>query len=88
MANEELLTVGLLLSLAVGLFLVGLVKVLQSRQKSSNGYYVPQKKKVGKCFGCGQCEKGCPLIIESRQWVPTEKSPQKRQDYLDSGRNL
>ena len=36
---------------------------------------VVKKRKVGKCFGCGQCEKGCPLIVEYREQIKVEKIP-------------
>ena len=45
------------------------VKVSVQRQTPDPGEYVSKKRKVGKCFGCGQCEKGCPLIVEYREKV-------------------
>ena len=45
------------------------VKVSVQRQTPDTGEYVSKKRKVGKCFGCGQCEKGCPLIVEYREKV-------------------
>ncbi len=43
------------------------VKVSVHRQADDQAEYVLKKRKVGKCFGCGQCEKGCPLIVEYRE---------------------
>jgi len=51
------------------------VKVSVHRQSADQTEYVVKKRKVGKCFGCGQCEKGCPLIVEYREKV--NKAPLK-----------
>jgi MtN3 and saliva related transmembrane protein len=51
------------------------VKISIYRQSSDNATYVRRKRKVGKCFGCGQCEKGCPLIVEYCERVVEEKIP-------------
>ena len=45
------------------------VKGSVHRQSDDQTEYVVKKRKVGKCFGCGQCEKGCPLIVEYREKV-------------------
>ena len=51
------------------------VKISVHRQSDDQTEYVVKKRKVGKCFGCGQCEKGCPLIVEYREKV--NKAPLK-----------
>ena len=43
------------------------VKVFASCSSAEASEYVVKKRKVGKCFGCGQCEKECPLIVEYRE---------------------
>ena len=43
-----------------------MVKIIASRE-ADEGEYIVKKRKVGKCLGCGQCEKGCPLIVEYRE---------------------
>ena len=43
------------------------VKIFVSCASGEASEYVVKKRKVGKCFGCGQCEKGCPLIVEYRE---------------------
>ena len=43
------------------------VKIFVSFASAEASEYVVKKRKVGKCFGCGQCEKGCPLIVEYRE---------------------
>ena len=48
------------------------VKGSVHRQSDDQTEYVVKKRKVGKCFGCGQCEKGCPLIVEYREKVKRE----------------
>ena len=45
------------------------VKVSGARASAQAPEYVVKKRKVGKCFGCGQCEKGCPLIVEYREKI-------------------
>jgi MtN3 and saliva related transmembrane protein len=42
------------------------VKISGSYGASAASVYAVKKRKVGKCIGCGQCEKGCPLIVEYR----------------------
>lgn len=49
------------------------VKFSRSGKFEDKADYVMKKRKVGKCFGCGQCEKGCPLIVEYRERIPAEK---------------
>ena len=49
------------------------VKISVHRQTADAGDYIIKKRKVGKCFGCGQCEKGCPLIVEYREKVSKEQ---------------
>ncbi len=48
------------------------VKISVHRQVDDKTGYVVKKRKRGKCFGCGQCEKGCPLIVEYREKVKSE----------------
>ena len=48
------------------------LKISVQRQSADQTGYVVKKRKVGKCFGCGQCEKGCPLIVEYREKVKRE----------------
>lgn len=51
------------------------VKISVHRESEPKATYILRKRKVGKCFGCGQCEKGCPLIVEYRERVVEEKIP-------------
>jgi MtN3 and saliva related transmembrane protein len=48
------------------------VKISVHRQSDDQTVYVIKKRKIGKCFGCGQCEKGCPLIVEYREKLKRE----------------
>jgi MtN3 and saliva related transmembrane protein len=48
------------------------VKISVYRQTSDGVEYVIKKRRVGFCIGCGQCHKGCPLIIEYREKVSKE----------------
>ena len=48
------------------------VKGSVHRQSDDQTEYVVKIRKVGKSFGCGQCEKGCPLIVEYREKVKRE----------------
>ncbi len=50
------------------------VKMPIPRKPQDATPYVVKKRKVGKCFGCGQCEKGCPLIVEYREKVTGENA--------------
>lgn len=62
------------------------VKMPIRRKPNDAAPYVVKKRKVGKCFGCGQCEKGCPLIVEYREKINGENAgneneqPEFRQD--------
>ena len=55
------------------------VKVSVSTASAGAADYVVKKRKVGKCFGCGQCKTGCPLIVEYREKVASIESRQDNQ---------
>jgi ferredoxin len=54
------------------------VKISGVRASAAAPVYTVKKRKSGKCFGCGQCKKGCPLIVEYREKIdiPTADSGQ------------
>lgn len=52
------------------------VKNSVHRQFAEKMEFIVKKRKVGKCFGCGQCKKGCPLIVEYREKIKPKKIPE------------